>query len=145
MTKKKTVGAKRRDGARLAGIVVIALLVIVTGALFSYSSFRNGEVASGILGGIIAIVIVIFAFFVYRRGRESLDKGLPTKDERSRRVLEKASSTAFYISLYLLLAIGFLSEGTISFRDVSQATSVAVGLMAILFAICWAYYNRGEI
>jgi uncharacterized membrane protein len=73
-----------------------------------------------------------------------MKKGFPLQDERSRRVMEKATSKAFLITLYLLLAIGFLSEEVIHFRDVSQATSVAVGGMAILFAALWVYYNKKE-
>jgi uncharacterized membrane protein len=58
--------------------------------------------------------------------------------------MEKASSKAFYVSLYLLLVIGFLSDEKIKFRDVSQAMSAAIGAMAILFAIFWAYYSRKD-
>lgn len=136
---------RRNERIRLIVIGIISLLVIVTGALFSYSSFKNGEVAGGILGLVIALLILGFAISVYRRGRRDLKEGYPLKDERSKKVLEKASSMAFYVSLYLLLAIGFLSEDLIPFRDVSQATSVAVGCMAILFAIFWFYYSRKEI
>ena len=75
-----------------------------------------------------------------------MKEGYPLKDERSKKVIEKASSLAFYVTLYLLLAIGFLSEDVIKFRDVSQATSLAVGGMAILFAVFWAYYNgKGDL
>jgi len=71
-----------------------------------------------------------------------MKKGFPLQDERSKRVMQKAMSMAFLVSLYLLLAIGFLSDDIIKFRDVSQATSAAVGGMAILFAVFWVYYNR---
>ena len=129
----------------MIAIVIISLSVIVTGALFSYNSFKNGEVAGGGLGVIISITISVFAIFVFIRGNKDMKEGFPLQDERSKKVLEKASSKAFYISLYLLLAIGFLSDNLIKFRDVSQATSITVGGMAILFAVCWAYYNRKEI
>ncbi len=137
--------AKRNERLRLIIIVIISLFVIVTGALFSYSSFKSGEAAGGILGAIIAIIILAFAITVYRRGNKDMKKGFPLQDERSRRVLEKASSLAFYISLYLLLAVGFLSDDIIKFRDVSQATGITVGCMALLFAVFWAYYNKKEI
>lgn len=135
----------RNEKARLTAIAIVSLFVIVTGTLFSMKSFRNGETAGGILGIIIAVIILIFALIVYTRGNKDLRNGFPIQDERSRRVLEKASSRAFYVSLYLLLAVGFLSDNIIKFRDVSQATSVTVGGMAILFAVFWAYYNRREI
>ena len=136
---------KRNERIRLTAIVIISLFVILTGALFSYGSFRNQEVAGGILGILIAIMILGFAIFVFRRGNRDLKQGYPLKDERSRRVMEKAASLAFYVSLYLLLAIGFLSDDIIKFRDVSQATGITVGFMALLFAIFWVYYNKKGI
>lgn len=73
-----------------------------------------------------------------------MKEGYPLQDERSKRVMQKAMSRSFLVSLYLLLAIGWLSDDLIKFRDVSQATSLAVGGMVLLFAIFWAYYNRKE-
>ena len=134
-----------KDKIRLTAIIIISLLVIATGALFATKAFMKGEVAGGILGAIIAVIILIFALFVYSRGNKDMKKGFPIQDERSRKVLDKASSKAFYVSLYLLLLVGFLSDKIINFRDVSQATSIAVGGMAILFAGFWAYYNKKEI
>ena len=96
-------------------------------------------------GGLIAIIILAFAISVFRRGYGDVKKGFPMRDERSRKVIEKASSLAFYVTIYLLLAIGWLSEDIITFRDVSQATGLAIGLMAILFAAFWAYYNKREV
>jgi len=137
--------SNKNEKIRLIAIVIISLIVIVTGTLFSYASFKNGEIAGGVLGLIIAIIILTFAFIVFKRGNNALKNGFPIHDERSRRVLEKASSKAFYVSLYMLLALGFFSDNIIKFRDVSQATGIAVGGMAILFLIFWAYYNRKEI
>ena len=137
--------SKKRDKIRLTAIIIISLLVIVTGAFFSLNSFMQGEMTGGILGGVIATTIFIFALIVFLRGSRSLKEGFPLHDERSRKVLEKASSKAFYVSLYMLLGIGFLSDDIVNFRDVSQATGIAVGIMAILFAVFWAYYNRKEL
>ncbi|MBW2989747.1 DUF2178 domain-containing protein [Candidatus Woesearchaeota archaeon] len=136
---------RNRDKARMAAIAIISLLVILSGALFSVKSFMEGEIAGGIIGIFIAAMILAFAFVVFRRGNRDLKQGLPLQDERSRRVMEKASSLAFYVSLYLLLAVGFFSDGIIKFRDVSQATGLAVGGMALLFAVFWAYYNKKGI
>jgi len=141
-TKNKLEG---KDKIRMTAIILISLFVIVTGSLFAYNSFKNGDSAGGILGIIIAIIILAFAVIVYKRGYVDVKKGFPLRDERSKKVIEKASSMAFYVSLYLLLAIGFLSDDIIKFRDVSQATSLAVAGMAILFGVFWAYYNSKEL
>jgi uncharacterized membrane protein len=135
---------KKNEKARLIAIVIISILVIITGAFFSYGSFKNQNFSGGVFGIIIALIILIFAIIVYKRGNSDLKKGLPLKDERSQKVMQKAMSMAFLVSLYILLAIGWLSDDLIKFRDVSQATSISVGIMALLFLIFWIYYNKKE-
>lgn len=136
---------KRNDRVRLIAIILVSLFVIVTGAFFSTTALRRGDVAGAILGGLIALIVLAFAIIVFVRGSSDMKKGFPLQDERSKRVMEKAATKAFYVSLYLLLALGFLSDEIIEFRDVSQATSVAVGGMALIWIIFWAYYNGKEI
>ncbi|MFH1637868.1 MAG: DUF2178 domain-containing protein [Candidatus Woesearchaeota archaeon] len=131
-----------KDKIRLTAIIIISLFVIATGTAFSLMRFMAGDVSGGIAGTLIALTILAFAIFVFIRGNRDFKKGFPLKDERSKKVIEKASSKAFIITIYALLAIGFLSEDIIHFRDVSQATGLAIGIMAILFAGFWAYYNR---
>jgi len=140
---KTKINAESVDKIRMVAIIILSLFVIATGTLWSLNTFAKGDIAGAVTGGLIAITILVFAIFVYIRGNKDLREGFPLKDERSERVLEKASSKAFYVSLYLLLAVGFLSS--IKFRDVSQAINLAMGGMAILFAVFWAYYNRKEI
>ncbi|MBU0459728.1 MAG: DUF2178 domain-containing protein [Nanoarchaeota archaeon] len=127
---------------RMIAILIVSILVIITGTLFGIKSYNNNNLGGAILGIIIALIIVIFAILVYKRGNHDLKHGFPLKDERSQKVLEKASSRAFYVSIYLLLAVGFLSDDAINFRDVSQATSLIIGMMALLFLGFWIYYNR---
>jgi hypothetical protein len=124
---------------------LISLFVIATGTLFAVQSFRTGENLGGIASIFISLLILGFAIAVYIRGYKDIKGGYPLHDERSKKVLQKASSMAFFVSLYLLLAVGFLSEDLIPFRDVSQATGITVGIMALLFAVFWAYYSRKEI
>jgi uncharacterized membrane protein len=127
---------------RLISIIVISLIVIATGTLFWINAFKKGDVVGGIGGVLIAATILAFAIFVFKKGNKDMREGYPLEDERSERVKEKASSRAFYVSLYLLLLVGLLSDNVIQFRDVSQATSAIVGGMAILFAAFWVFYNR---
>jgi len=141
-TKNNTNNPRKNEKIRLTAILIIGLIVIATGALFSYSSFKNNNAGGGILGLIIAIIILTFAIIVYKRGNSDLKNGLPIQDERSKKVMQKAMSMAFLVSLYMLLAIGFLSDDLIKFRDVSQATGIAVGGMALLFLFFWIYYNK---
>lgn len=141
-TKNNTNG---RERIRLILFAIISLVVIATGALFWINAYIKGDVAGGILGALIAISIFTFALFVFKKGNRDLREGYPLKDERSTRVKEKASSRAFYLSLYLLLLVGLLSDSVIKFRDVSQAMTATVGGMAILFVAFWVFYNRKEL
>lgn len=136
---------KQNEKLRLAIIIIISFLVIATGTLFSINSFIKEDISGGVGGIIIAITILVFAGYVYIRGNIDLKKGFPLQDERSRRVVEKASSKAFYVSLYVLLIVGFLSDDIIKFKDVSQATGISVGIIALLFVIFWIIYNRKEL
>lgn len=136
---------QRGDKVRLIFILILSLAVIITASIYSINSFVSGEISGGVLGIIIAIIIIVFAIIMLKRRNRDLKNGLPLQDERSKRVIEKATSTAFLVSLYVLLGIGFLSDDIIKFRDISQATSVIVGIMALLFLIFWAYYNRREL
>lgn len=135
----------KNETLRLAAIAVVALVVVATGALFSMGALSQGDVIGAVLGAMIALIILAFAILVFVRGTDDLKNGLPLQDERSQRVMEKAASKAFYVSLYMLLAIGILSEGVLQFRDVSQATGISVGGMALLLLAFWAYYNGKEM
>jgi len=143
MKRKNNIEGK--DKIRLIAILIVSLFVITTGIFFAKQSFTRGNITGGILGIIIAAIILIFAIIVYKRGNKDMKGGFPLKDERSKKVMQKAMSMSFLVSLYLLLAIGFLSEDMLKFRDVSQATGLAVGGMALLFLIFWIYYNRREM
>ena len=56
---------KTREKVRMAAIVLISLFVIVTGSIFSYGSFINGEIIGGTMGIIISVTILGFAIFAY--------------------------------------------------------------------------------
>jgi uncharacterized membrane protein len=143
-SRTKVAGIAPSLSNKIKAIFMGLLAIVVATTLIAYS-LNSGEGAYSV-GVIIiaAILVVLFGLFAFRRYKDA-DRGLPFEDERSRKVLEKASLTSFYVTLYLLLAIGILSEDLINFRDVAQATSAAVGGMVILFFIFWVYYNRKEI
>jgi len=142
---KAKTNPARKDKVKMIFLLILSFLVIATGSLWAFTSIRKGDIGGAISGGIIALIILIFALFVFIRGSKDMKQGHPLEDERSKRVMEKAMSMAFIVTLYLLLGIGWLSEDIIKFRDVSQATGAAIGGMAILFAIFWLYFNKKEI
>jgi uncharacterized membrane protein len=144
MDTKKISKERKSKGDRIKAVFILLLTVSVAGVLFIYA-FNSGNLNySIILILLAAILLVFFGLFALRRYKDAKE-GMPFEDERSKRVMEKAASKSFYVSLYVLLAIGWLSEDKIQFRDVSQASSAMIGVMAILFFAFWAYYNRKEL
>lgn len=142
-TKKISKGRESR-GNKIKAVFIFLLAIVVAGSLLIYA-FTSGNFGySFVLVAIAAILLIFFGLFALRRYKDAV-KGMPFEDERSRRVMEKAAAKSFYVTLYVLLTIGILSEDLIKFRDVSQATGAAIGIMAILLFAFWAYYNRKEI
>ena len=137
----KTSKIRKNRSGKIRSLALFLLAVSVAVTIIVYA-LNTGDIgySSGLMV-IAAILLVIFGSFAIRRYKDA-SKGLPFEDERSRRVMEKAAAKAFFVTLYVLLGMGFFSDDLLQFRDVSQATGVAVGIMALLWLIFWAYYSR---
>ena len=123
-------------------LFLIALFVALTMIIWAVNSENLSS--SVVIVVFAALVLLLFGVFAFRRYKDA-SLGLPFEDERSRRVMEKAAAKTFFVALYLLLFIGMLSDDLINFRDVSQATSITVGLMALIWFGFWIYYSKKEI
>ena len=140
--KMKEKRKNTQDKLRVWSVGIVALLVISTLILFSITIFKKGNTLVAISSVIIAVVILIFAISFLKRQYSAVKKGFPFHDERSNKVMMLAGYKAFLISIWWILAIGWMSEGWINFRDPSQATGMGIIGMAIIFGLCWLYYNR---
>ena len=139
MKRKKQNRKQSRDKFKVVLGIVLTVLVAITLLFFALGTTGGGEAIGMIL---IAVIILFFLIYFFVRRYNDVKAGMPYEDERSKRVMEKAGATTFFVSIYLLLAVGWLSEGAIQFRDVSQATGVSIGIMAVLFFVFWAYYSK---
>jgi len=129
---------------RAALIVVVAGLVILTFLLWSVTALKKGDILQGVFVSAIAIIILAIAIIHLKRIYGSVKKGLPVEDERSKKVMTNALAKAYLISLFWLLAISWASYNIIEFRDVSQAIGAGIAGMAVIFGICYWYFNRKE-
>ncbi|MFH1470528.1 MAG: DUF2178 domain-containing protein [Candidatus Micrarchaeota archaeon] len=138
------MGGKRR--VVIQGIVLGAL--VLTGLLFAAIAYNKGNMQEAGIGFLIAALFGAFAVKFLKDQHENVVKGFPQEDERSTRIKQKAGYYTFLISIYLLLAIGMYSDESAvnpslpMMRDTSQATGLAIGLMALTFGICWWYFSR---
>jgi hypothetical protein len=86
------------------------------------------------------------AFFILRRYKD-IKQGMPFEDERSKKVMTSAAAHSFFISLYWLLIISMFESffakmfGTEKL-DASQTVGGGIAGMAIIFLICWFYYEK---
>ncbi|MFO7575066.1 MAG: DUF2178 domain-containing protein [Bacteroidales bacterium] len=91
--------------------------------------------------GVILLLVGFGLFFTWRRV-SSARRGEPAEDEMSKRVMQRASSLSYYISLYLWLFIIYIND------RVNMDTDVLIGSgilgMAVIFALSWiVIYIRG--
>ena len=144
MEERKISEERESKGSKIKAILIAVLAVMVAGGLIVYA-FVSGNLGYSIILAVVALVLLVFFVLFAMRRYKDASKGLPFEDERSKRVMEKAASKSFFVTLYVLLAIGLLSDDAINFRDVSQATGLAIGIMAVLLFAFWIYYNRKGI
>jgi len=136
---------------RLLNLLTLGLaLLIITAIFFGYNAYQKGEMNSGnIIYLLFPLVIIIFFFFVIKRNYRDINKGLPVKDERSKKIMNKSAAIAYFISIYWLVFISFFqdifapifNEETLS---ASRALSLGIIGMAIIFFISWAYYMKKD-
>ncbi len=88
---------------------------------------------------IILIVVLVLGLFVLFRNFNSIRKGEPKSDELSKRILQKASSLSFYVSLYFWILISYFSD-KINF-ETGQLINYGIIGMAIIFFLIWAIFK----
>jgi hypothetical protein len=143
--KENSIDADRRMKAgKIKALFMMILAMIIASTFLVYAIFSGSLGFSMVLMLLAAALLLVFGLFALRRYKDA-GRGIPFEDERSRRVMEKAGYGAFLITLYVLLAVGLLSEDLVHFRDVSQATSAVIGIMALVFFGAWFYYDRKGI
>ena len=121
-------------------IIVVSMLVIGTCIFWLLNS---GSLASGdiVQLGIVVILIILGLIVAWKRVTAE-KRGQPAEDEMSKKIMQKASSTAYFISIYLWLVVMYLADKTDKPHDIMFGWGI-LG-MGILLALCYLfYYFRG--
>jgi hypothetical protein len=115
-------------------IFVIAALVIITLILWALNAKLSGNIQEILMIGTAFIVVGFAVYIGIARVKSSLRKE-PLEDELSKKVMTKTSSLSYYISIYLWLFIGFISDRT----TMHTHTLIGTGIlgMAVIFFLCW--------
>ena len=113
---------------------VISALVLVTLVLWALKGHFTGNIQEIGMSGIV-LVVVGFAIYlgVSRLRNHKLHE--PAEDELSKKVMMRASSLAYYISIYLWLFVMSISDKT----TLEAHSLVGAGIlgMAVVFLLCW--------
>jgi len=119
-------------------ILLFGVITLSLGAWVYYSKNDSLEIADLIQYAII-VVLVAFALIFGIRRLKSERRGEPAEDELSKKIMQKATSTAFYISLYWWLVMSYLSENW----EMETGSVIGRGIlgMALIFVLCWVYYK----
>jgi ABC-type transport system involved in multi-copper enzyme maturation permease subunit len=126
-------------------LFIVALVVIVTSGLLFFNSNWNTGSFELIQFGVIAL-LVAFALWIGLSRFKSERRGEPAEDELSKKIMTKASSLAYFISIYMWLVIMYLTDRNKYETDLMFGTGI-LG-MGVIFAVCWIIIRirgvRGE-
>ena len=127
----------------VSALILVAMLVLAIKnwldgtmalALRAFKGRLTGNTGEIIMAGVV-LVLVAFALFIGVSRLRSHRRHEPAQDEMSKQIMTRASSLAFYISIYLWLFVMYISDKTTLPRD-SLLGGGILG-MALVFFLCW--------
>jgi len=115
-------------------VFIISALVVASLALWMLKGHVAGNAREMIQVG-VALVLVGFAVYLGVSRLRSHKRGEPAEDELTKKVVTRASSLAYYISIYLWLFVMYISDKT----TLPSHSLVGAGIlgMAVVFLLCW--------
>jgi preprotein translocase subunit SecY len=117
-------------------LFVICALLLVTMTFWAWKGLIAGNMPEILMVSGVLLIIGFALFIGSTRIRSHLRKE-PSEDELSKGIMTKATSLAYYISLYLWLFIMSISD-KISLPAHTQIGAGILG-MALAFFFCWLW------
>ena len=114
--------------------LVIGAVVLVGLALWVFKGRIAGNVQEVVTAPIV-LLVVGFALYLSISRLRSRRRGEPGADELSKSVMTRASSLAYYISIYLWLFVGYISDKTM--LETHSLVGAGIAGMAVVFVLCW--------
>lgn len=115
-------------------IFVISALVVASLVVWALKSQITGNVGEIVMTGIV-LVLVGFAIYLGLSRLRSHRRHERAEDELSKRIMTRASSLAYYVSIYLWLFVMYVSDKT----TLEAHSLIGAGIlgMAVVFLLCW--------
>jgi drug/metabolite transporter (DMT)-like permease len=133
----------RRFVAVVSAVLVLgAILVVLMGAV------QKDNWAS-LLSIVILVTMALVALVVARKSLRERKSGFPMDDERSKAIKMRAGYLAFFVSIYVMLAMGFaiaiLEDNQVSSLPTSEWFMFFVAIMGSIYLIMHAYFSRAGV
>jgi len=127
-----------KSNLRTILIVVVAVLVVATFALWIANSDISFDFSS-VLMMVIPVVILVNAVLLIRKRMSDARDQMPAEDELTKMIRLRSGNTSFQLSLFLWLVIGSVEDRV----EVEGHTIIGAGIlgMAIIFALSWMYHR----
>jgi len=119
-------------------IFVIAALVLAAAALWFVTSSTEFKPVDILQFGVILVLVVFGLFFGYKR-LTSAKRGEPAEDELSKKVMQKAASLSYFISLYFWVFLIWLKDRVS--MDTEEVLGTGILAMAVILGISWVIIN----
>jgi peptidoglycan/LPS O-acetylase OafA/YrhL len=118
--------------------LIISALVLSTSILLLLNTNKPISVPEITQFGVI-VILIGFGVYVGITRLKSERRGEPVEDELSKKILQKASSLSYYVSIYMWLAFMYICDKT----ELETHTFIGAGIlgMAILFFVSWVIYK----
>jgi len=113
-------------------VVVILLGLFVHWLMHFYKQ-------SDLIDQLLLLVLVVMVLYYRYNNSSSEKRGLPSEDEFSKKVLQKAAALSFYLSPFLWLVIMVITNRTKTETDVMFGWGL-LG-MFVIFGLSWVYFN----
>jgi uncharacterized membrane-anchored protein len=113
---------------------VISALIVASLALWALKGQIAGNTQEIVMAGIVLVLVGFAVTLGVSRLRSHLRRE-PGEDELSRMVMIRASSLAYYVSIYMWLFVMYISDKT----TLAAHSLVGAGIlgMAVIFLFCW--------
>jgi hypothetical protein len=113
---------------------VIGALVLASLAMWALKGHLTGNTPEIVMAGVV-LALVGFALYLGVSRLQSHLRREPGEDELSRKAMVRATSLAYYISIYLWLFIMYISDKT----SLPAHSLIGAGIlgMAVIFLFCW--------
>ena len=90
---------------------LVSALILVALALWALKGHISGNAQEILMAGVVLVLVGFAVFLGVSRLRSHLRRE-PGEDELSKKVMTRASSLSYYISIYLWLFIMYISDKT---------------------------------